>query len=404
MSTEVKTRLNILYVFGGEKAQGAEIVIERLIACNTAFAQAHLILSPGPFASRLLHGNKPYRITTIQCLKKLNRSNSGKAAYLLKGISNYFRVSFQVLNYIIKNKIDVVHANTIVPASYLIPAVIFTRVLKPNLKWVWSDHDMKYFSSIENWLSKTCASLYHRTLVVSCAVGRKYANNKNVLVLYNGLDTFLFKPDDAARTRFRAALGVAPDIIIIGIAASINPDKGQLELINAFNSLDIKNKACRLVLAGSYAEQFPGYAAAVQKLIAEAKDIIHCGYVEHITDFYNGCDILVNNSNDDRSESLGTSIYEAMACQKVVIATNTGGTPEIITDKMDGLLIAPGEPKQLERKLEQACGMYSSLGYLRSAARQRVMERFNILSMVEHYNQIIAGLQQKAAGNTYDIG
>lgn len=262
---------------------------------------------------------------------------------------------------------------------------------------------MKYFSAIESQLSKTCAVFYHNTLVVSAAVGKKYPASKNVVVLYNGLDTAVFKPDEAARRRFRAGLGLSPDLLVIGIVANINPDKGQLALIEAFRNL--RNKyPCRLLLAGSYAAQFPDYAAQVKKLIDETEGVLHCGFLADTAAFYNGCDILVNNSNDERSESLGTSIYEAMSCEKLVIAADTGGTPEIIDDKKDGLLFIAGNTEQLERQLEQACKMNSLLCYMRKAAREKVTKKFTIAGMASRYNQIVEMLLQPEKPNKTNIG
>jgi hypothetical protein len=44
----------VLYVFGGEKAQGAEVVIERLMFQNLDNVEPHLFISPGSFADELV--------------------------------------------------------------------------------------------------------------------------------------------------------------------------------------------------------------------------------------------------------------------------------------------------------------------------------------------------------------
>jgi glycosyltransferase involved in cell wall biosynthesis len=60
------------------------------------------------------------------------------------------------------------------------------------------------------------------------------------------------------------------------------------------------------------------------------------------------CDIIVNPSY---TEGLPTSIIEAALCQKAIIATDVGGTREIITNKKSGFLIAPKNEKVLKEKL-----------------------------------------------------
>ena len=383
-------KLNILYVFGGEKAQGAEIVIERLMFYNAEKFNIHLILSPGEFADNLIKAGKPYKITTLKNLLKLNRANSGKAQYYLKGMANYFSVSAKVYSYIKKNRIDVVHANTIVPASYLLPLIAYAKTFLPSVRWYWSDHDLKYFSKLDSMLSRRCAHLYNKTLVVSNAVLKKYNTaNRNIVVLYNGLNVDDFEPDDKKRIDFRKNWDIGTGDITIGIAANVNPDKGQLELIVVFERLCQVHTDIRLVIAGGFASQFPGYVEDVKAAIKANPKVIYAGFIKGVMSFYNGCDIVINNSNNYRSESLGTTIYEAMACEKIVAAANTGGTPEIIDDKKNGFLFAPENMDDLCNKLSDILSQYQSLGPIRKAARNKVIDKFNIVKMVDNYNKII---------------
>ena len=383
---------NILYVFGGEKAQGAEIVIERLMEKSSNKAHIYLIMSPGNFADGLIKAKKPYQISLFNDLKKLNRSHSGKLQFYARALGNYLTVSFKVYRYIRNNKISIVHANTIVPASYLIPLIACAKILFPNVKWLWSDHDMNYGSRIDGSLSKLCVKLYTRTLVVSGAVKRKYGTNEKVKVLYNGLDTDWFKPDKGKRAAFRKNLMVADTDILIGIAANINPDKGQLELIGVFNCLCLVHSNIKLVLAGNYAGQFPDYQQQVETAILGNPSIIYLGFYSSMISFYNGCDIIINNSNNSRSESLGTSIYEAMACATIVLAADTGGTPEIVTEEVDGFLFKTEDMFDFEQKLNYIINNFDRLQNIQLRAREKVIAKFNIETMVKRYGQILGSL------------
>lgn len=61
------------------------------------------------------------------------------------------------------------------------------------------------------------------------------------------------------------------------------------------------------------------------------------------------CDIIINPS---LTEGLPTSITEAALCKKAIIATNVGGTAEIITGNSDGFLIEPKNIELLQEKIE----------------------------------------------------
>lgn len=386
---------NILYVFGGEKAQGAEIVIERLMRFNTDQVNAHLFIAPGYFAHGLVQANKPYKITLVERLKKLNRSSTGSLKFYTTALKNYFSISIQAYKYIRAKEIDIVHANTIVPSSYLIPLILYSKIFSPKLKFIWSDHDLSYYSRLDNWFSKLCVLLYDRTLVVSKAVKEKYKENDKVIVLYNGLDTTQFINNAEAGLTFRSAHKIEKDAVVIGMAAVIVPRKGQLELLEAFKNLSAHHTNIILLLAGRYGEDDPGYIAKVKAAIEANNKVLHIGYVEDMISFYNACDVVVSNTSNAGSEPLGTSIYEAMACEKIVVASDTGGTKEIVTDEVDGFLFEPGNIEKLSATLNNVVDNYRQLVPIRSAARAKVMRTFNVEEMKFQYNRVIANLIQE---------
>jgi glycosyltransferase involved in cell wall biosynthesis len=385
--------LNVLYVFGGEKASGAEKVIQRLVVQNTAHVNAHLFISPGNFAQTLLDDPNSSFIkkTLVSRLKKLNRSSTGKLKFYLNALLNYFSVSWLAYRYVMKNKIDVVHANTIVPASYLLPAILFSKILNPQVKWFWSDHDLRYFSSLDHKLSALCVNTFDLTLVVSEAVKTKYGSHTaKIEVLYNGLNINEFKSKAALRKTFRQNHKIEDQTMIIGLAGTIEPRKGQLALINAFVKINKEFAGSRLLLAGPPSADEPVYVDDVLKAIKQNPSIIYLGKISDMVSFYNGCDIIVNNSSNEGSEPLGTTLYEAMACEKIVAASATGGTPEIIDNKINGYLFKPDSAEDVYQILRDIMVNINSLQKIKENARIKASERFNILTMAERYNLLLS--------------
>ncbi len=380
---------NILYVFSGEKAQGAEIVIERLMVYNASKINAHLFIAPGDFACQLLQADKPYKITTVPELRRLFRSKTNGFSFYLKAIANHFKVSYKVYRCLKKDGIEIVHANNILAASNLLPVILYSKLFLRKIVWVWSDHDMGYTAGIDRLIAKLAVRLYDRTMAVSSAVSKKYEHNKKVQVLYNGLDTTLFKPNDQLRTEFRANLELQGNTVLLGMAGKVTPGKGHLVLIQVFNELTRRFPNIYLVLAGGYAEDTPDYSEKVEKAIAANPRIKHLGFLQDMVSFYNGCDIMISNSDKKMSESLGTTIYEAMAFEKIVVASDTGGTPEIITDLVDGFLFPAEQQFELLAKLDDIISNYPVYGNIKKRAREKVNQQFNILKMKADYNQIL---------------
>lgn len=384
-------RTKILYVFCGELASGAEIVMESLILNNLQQVDAHLFISPGKYAEKLISLQKPYPVNIVPELKKLNRSSTGKFVYLLKAIKNYFLISIKSIAYINKYEIEVVHANTVVPAAYLIPAVLFSKVFKPKVKWIWSDHDLKYFKTDE-FFSNLSYKLYDKTITVSNAVKVKYGTKPKVKVLYNVMDTDLFVPNQLLRTEFRKQWEIEENTILFTIAGIISPRKGQLELMNAFIEAQKQFKNICLFIAGNFGPDFLEYNQQVNDLAAQLDCIRYIGHIDNMVRFYNGCDVVINNSSANGSEPFGATIYEAMSCEKIVMASNTGGLPELIDAELNGILFEPDNHESLLNSIQRVAGNFHNLEDIRKAARQKVINTFSVKIISGKYNELIEGL------------
>jgi glycosyltransferase involved in cell wall biosynthesis len=106
------------------------------------------------------------------------------------------------------------------------------------------------------------------------------------------------------------------------------------------------------------------------------------GALNNVHEIMRGLDVFVLPS---LAEGISNTILEAMASGLPVVATRTGGNPELVEDGETGTLVPPGDPDAL------ADGM---LTYVRQEAvrlqhgrraRQVALERFSLASMVERY-------------------
>ena len=77
----------------------------------------------------------------------------------------------------------------------------------------------------------------------------------------------------------------------------------------------------------------------------------------------------------------------------VVLATRTGGTPEIIVDGENGMLFMPNDHEELAKKIAQLAEDAELHNQIGNAARQTILERFTMTRMMdemESYLQEIA--------------
>lgn len=195
-----------------------------------------------------------------------------------------------------------------------------------------------------------------------------------VFTIHNAVDVDHFDPDKvAASPSIRQRFGIPAHAPLVGIAARMNPWKGQRELIAATSMLRQGFPDLHVMILGA---DVPEMRADYERRAREGgvADRVHFGgFQSDVRPFLKEFDLFVHPSYD---EPFGLSIVEAMAMRKPVVACGTGGVPEIIRHGRDGWLVEERSAAAVanamasllkDRELRQAVG---------ERARQTVRERF----------------------------
>ena len=135
----------------------------------------------------------------------------------------------------------------------------------------------------------------------------------------------------------------------IGYVGRIEHAKGVFYLINAFEKLAHEFSNLKLILVGSGTELEEVKAQCSLKSIEDKIEFTGY-YAGKISDIIKTFDLFVFPS---LWEGLPYSILEAMANSKVVISTNVGGIPEIITDGVNGFMVSPANSDELYLKMKE---------------------------------------------------
>lgn len=136
------------------------------------------------------------------------------------------------------------------------------------------------------------------------------------------------------------------DETLIVFAARLIPEKGVLKLIDAFNALP-QDTAAKLVVAGT--------GALFEEVNQKASDhIIVKGSLpfEQVIGLYKAADIFCLPT--DYPEGFPTTVLEAAACRTMLVATDKGGTAEVISDDSFGILIKDNTVPNLTAALSKA--------------------------------------------------
>jgi len=170
------------------------------------------------------------------------------------------------------------------------------------------------------------------------------------------------------------------NLFIIGSAGRFFPVKDYPLMVEVANEVLKKTNNIRFELAGEGPEK-----EKIKELIHKyglEKSFLLTMFLSDASSFYNKLDLYLNTSFH---EGIPMSVLEAMVLGIPVVAPNVGGLSEIVTDRVEGYLIADRNPKDFANKclcLYENKSLRKQMGV---AAHQRVAKDFTIHRTAEQY-------------------
>lgn len=203
----------------------------------------------------------------------------------------------------------------------------------------------------------------------------------NVKTIYNGVELGTL-PDDAVREKLRSELGISPDTLLVGSIARFDPVKDLGTLLAAVAGVRNSGVAAAILLVGDGPERVQLESLARSLGMLEVTHFL--GQRTDARRWLAACDVYVNSSI---SEGVSLTILEAMAAAIPVIATDVGGTPEVVTAAC-GILVPARSPQGIAANLKMLAFDPLRRQKLGEAGRQRVAEAFAIERMVDRYRAV----------------
>ena len=216
----------------------------------------------------------------------------------------------------------------------------------------------------------------------------KYLNpKKKFLVIFRGINVDYFDPNkikEREEKRIILQWNIQKDKKLILLPGRLTSWKGQEMFIEALNLVnqELKQEVFNAVILGD-AQGRDVYKKKLLRLVEQYrlnKQVKFVDRCENMPLAYKISNLVVSSSIEP--EAFGRVSVEAQSMEKLIIASNIGGSRETIINDKTGLLFEAGKPKSLSQKIIEALKLDdSTLKIMGNEGRKNVIKKFNIEKM-----------------------
>lgn len=200
-----------------------------------------------------------------------------------------------------------------------------------------------------------------------------------MLAMHNGIDTERFTFDINHRIRLRTELNISEEIPLLLAVGRLNVAKDYPNLLLAFHHIIKAGSLAHLVIIGVGDEE-----TKLIKMVAElglCKRVYFLGLRHDVHEWMSAADLFVLSS---AWEGFGLVVAEAMACERLVVATDCGGVREVVANC--GVLVPPKNSTELARALTDCLSLSAEqVKEQGRAARQRIVEHYSLKSQAANW-------------------
>lgn len=293
------------------------------------------------------------------------------------------RVVAQLVTLVDEKGIDVLHASDLRSSIYC----LLTRWRRRRLLLIRTTHGWianTYGRRVMRQLDKVLLRFFDHVTLVSHAmrelVPRWWLPDAKVSVIHNAL------PLDSYGSEQRERVRMPPDpsrrVTVLNVGR-LSPEKGHVLLLRAVARLVPEFPGLELKLAG-----IGGLEGELRSLADElgiSGHVRFLGYVHNMADLYRESDLVIQSS---LTEGLPNVILEAAFLGVPIIATDVGGTREVIPDASCGRLIDPGSVDAIVSALRDYLRDPAGSLEITHRARRRILSEFSFDERIRRMTEL----------------
>ena len=259
--------------------------------------------------------------------------------------------------------------------------------------WITSRRDLgfkrkKIYGRIFRLAAKDCKKcIANCHAVKDQMIQQENLPSEKIEVIYNGID-FSGYQEALKDKSLRVELGIVDGTPLVGLIANFNFEiKGHVYFLGAAKKILEKVPNVKFVLVGDgpLRHQYEEMASDLDV----KKDVLFLGKRNDVPAIISNLDVSVQSST---SEGLSNVILESMAAGKPVIATNVGGSPEMVVNDITGYLVPPADSSAMAGAITALLQNPDKARAMGAAGRKVVQEKFTVETMVKKYEELYFSL------------
>lgn len=226
---------------------------------------------------------------------------------------------------------------------------------------------------------------------------RAGAKPERVITVLNGIDADVFRRRRAEEPRLRAVYGVRPGELVIGSVGRLEPQKRFDLLIDALVGVRerLADRTVTLLIAGEGSQRESLARAIAQRNLSGACRLI--GHHGDVISLHHVFDLFVQSSD---YEGTPNAVLEAMALETPVVATDAGGTRELLRPDLDGTVVPCRDVGALVDAIARTITDPAATAHRVASARSRVEGALSFEARTRRVEGIYAELAAGRRGSS----
>jgi glycosyltransferase involved in cell wall biosynthesis len=185
----------------------------------------------------------------------------------------------------------------------------------------------------------------------------------------------------------RARLGISPADFVVGSVGRLEPQKRFDLLIEVIARVHKERPDVRLLIAGDGTLRRELESRAAAAGLRERCTLL--GHTSDVAGLHHAFDLFVQSSD---YEGTPNAVLEAMAMETPVVATDAGGTAELVIDGVHGRIVPRGSAQRLSHAVLELMASPGQRGQYVSAARLRVEGDLSFSARMQKIHKLYRGL------------